>query len=70
MKSLDFFERHLDQYLGELRALTEIEAPTGDLENLGQAADLIQYLLDPLGDVESENLEDHGRLLRLDRPGT
>jgi glutamate carboxypeptidase len=70
VKSLDFFEQHLDQYLGELRALTEIEASTGDLENLGRAAELIQFLLDPLGDVESENLEDHGRLLRVDRPGT
>jgi len=70
MKSLDFFERHLDQYLGELRVLTEIETHTGDLENLGRAAELIQYLLDPLGEVESENLEDHGQLLHVDRPGT
>lgn len=70
MKSLDFFERHLDQFLRELRALTEIEAATGDLENLDRAAEFIHYLLDPLGDIESENLKDHGRLLRLDRPGT
>jgi len=70
VKSLDFFERHLDRYLGELRALTEIEAPTGDLENLDRAAAYISELLDPLGDLTSENLEDHGRLLRVDRPGT
>ena len=70
MKSLDFFNHHLDDFLGELRALTEIEAPTGDLENLDRAAAYISELLDPLGDLTSENLEDHGRLLRVDRRGT
>ncbi len=70
MKSLDFFNQHLDDYLGELRVLTEIEAPTGDLENLDRAAAYISELLDPLGDLTSENLEDHGQLVRLERPGT
>jgi glutamate carboxypeptidase len=70
MNSLDYFERHLDQYLGELQALTEIEAPTGDLENLDRAAAYISELLDPLGDLTSEDLEDTGRLLHVDRQGT
>ncbi len=70
MKSFDFFSRHLDDYLRELQGLTEIEAPTGDLENLDRAAAFIAELFEPLGDLESENLEDHGRLLRVDRPGT
>ena len=69
MKSLDFFNLHLDDFLGELRALTEIEAPTGDLENLDRASVYISELLDPLGDLTSEDLEDHGRLLRVDRRG-
>lgn len=70
MKSLDFFNHHLDDFLGELRALTEIEAPTGDPENLDRAAAYISELLDPLGDLTSDDLEGHGRILHVDRRGT
>ena len=70
MDSLSFFEHHLDDYLDELRVLTELEAASGDIENLEQVADYLTGLLDPLGSLSREQLVDHGPLLRLDRPGT
>jgi len=70
MDSLAYFERHLDDYLDELKVLTEIEAPSGDLENLDRVADFVAELLDPLGSLSREQIADYGPLLRLDRPGT
>jgi len=70
MESLAFFEHHLDDYLEELQALTEIEAPSGDLENLERVANHIAKLLDPLGRLSRVQLAGFGPLLHLDCPGT
>jgi glutamate carboxypeptidase len=69
MNSLDFFSDHLQPYLDELRALTAIETPSGDLACLQRAADFLGNQLTPLGHVERCDLQDHGPLLRLRREG-
>ena len=70
MNSLDFFTDRLPDYLEELRALTEIETPTGDLANLERAAGFLTERLAPFGRPERCDLQDHGPLLRLRREGT
>jgi glutamate carboxypeptidase len=69
VNSLDFFTDHLEDYLEELRALTAIETPTGNLENLERAAIFLTERLATLGHPERCDLQDHGPLLRLRREG-
>lgn len=69
MQSLRFFSDHLQDYLDELQELTAIETPTGDLENLERAALFLTERLVQLGHPERCDLQDHGPLLRLRRPG-
>jgi len=69
VNSLDFFSDHLEDYLDELQALTAIETPTGDIENLERAALFLTERLAALGRPERCDLQDHGPLLRLRREG-
>jgi glutamate carboxypeptidase len=69
MKSLDFFNIHLQEYLDELQALTTIETPTGNLSNLELAAELLNERFAAYGTVERVDLQDHGPLLRVRRAG-
>jgi glutamate carboxypeptidase len=69
MKSLDFFTLHLQEYLDELRELTVIETPTGNLPNLEHAAVFLSERFSPFGTIERTDLQDHGPLLRVHRPG-
>jgi glutamate carboxypeptidase len=69
MNSLDFFTDRLPDYLEELKTLTEIETPTGELANLERAAQFLAERLAPFGNHERCNLQDHGPLLRLRREG-
>jgi glutamate carboxypeptidase len=69
VKSIDFFSDHLQDYLDELQALTAIETPTGDLENIERAAVFLTERLAALGHPERCDLQDHGPLLRLRREG-
>ena len=69
MNSLDFFTHHLPNYLEELQALTAIETPSGDLDNLERAACFLTERLAPLGRPERCDLQDYGPLLRLRREG-
>jgi len=70
MKSIDFFTQHLDGYLDELMQFTAVETPTGNIRQLDRAADFLIERLSPLGNVEREDLTDHGPLLRIVREGT
>jgi glutamate carboxypeptidase len=70
MESLAFFTKHLQEYLAELRALTEIETPTRLGTGLERAADFLSQALQPFGRLEREDLPTYGPLLRLVRPGT
>jgi glutamate carboxypeptidase len=70
MKSLDFFAVHLQEYLDELQELTAIETPTGNLPNLQLAAVFLSERFAPYGTIERVDLQDHGPLLRIRRPGT
>jgi len=67
--AVDYFTRHLDDYLRQLRELVEIDTPTGDVENAGRAADLLAELLAPFGAVERVPLDGFGPLVRLQRRG-
>ena len=69
MNSLEFFSHHLQDYLDELHALTAIETPTGEVENLERAALFLTERLGSLGHPERCDLQDHGPLLRLRREG-
>lgn len=69
MNSLDFFSKHIDSYLGELREFTAIETPTGHLSQLDQAADFLMERLSSLGETERSMVPDHGPMLRIDRKG-
>jgi glutamate carboxypeptidase len=69
MKSLDFFNDHLQDYLDELQALTAIESPTRDLGNLERAALFLTERFAGLGHLERCDLPDYGPLLRLRREG-
>ena len=69
MNSVEFFTRHLPDYLEELQALAEIETPSGDLARLEQAARFLTQRLAPLGRPERCDLQDNGPLLRLRREG-
>lgn len=70
MNSLEFFANHLDDYLEELRELTAVETPTGNIRQLSRAADLLTERISSLGNVEREILPDHGPLLKIVRAGT
>jgi len=63
--AIDYFTRHLDDYLHELRELVEIETPTGDVDGAGRAADLLGRLLAPFGTAERFPLDGFGPLVRL-----
>ena len=69
VKSLDFFNDHLQDYLDELQALTAIETPTGDLVNIERAARFLTERFAPFGRVERCDLQDQGPLLRVRREG-
>lgn len=69
MTALEYFTRHLDEYLGQLRDLVELETPTGHVEGADRAAELLTGLLAPYGDVERIPLEGYGPLVRVRRPG-
>jgi glutamate carboxypeptidase len=69
MNSFDFFSKHLDGYLDELRLLTAIETPTGNLPHLDRAADFLMERVASLGDVERTAVPDHGPMLRIVREG-
>jgi glutamate carboxypeptidase len=69
MNSVEYFSDHLQDYLDELQALTAIETPTGDLENLERAALFLTERLASLGQPERCDLQDYGPLLRLRREG-
>ncbi len=70
MNSFDFFSKHLDGYLDELRLLTAIETPTGNLPQLDRAADFLMERVASLGYVERTGMPDHGPMLRIVREGT
>jgi glutamate carboxypeptidase len=70
MNSIDFFSRHLAEYLDELQLFTAVQTPTGNTRQLDFAADFLTERLSPLGRVEREVLPDHGPLLRIVREGT
>jgi len=69
MSSLAFFERHLDDYLSELRDLVEIETPTRHLEGLTRAAAFLTELLSPLAEVGVQELDGFGPVIRARRAG-
>ena len=69
MTALEYFEDHLAAYLGELKTLTAFESPTGDLESLGAAADYLEELFAPMGELHRSTTLDHGPLLHLRRAG-
>ena len=69
METTAFFTRHLQNYLDELRSLTEIETPTGNLDQLERAAIFLTECFAPFGKMERCDLQDHGPLLRLRRKG-
>lgn len=69
MTSLEYFSAHLESYLEELRDLTAIESPTGDLGRLERAADFLSERVAPVAGLERERLPDHGTLLRATREG-
>ncbi len=69
MNSLEFYSKHLDGYLDELRQFTAIETPTGNLPQLARAADFLMERVSSLGEVERAMLADHGPLLRIVRDG-
>ncbi len=69
MNAIDYFTRHLGDYLRQLRDLVEIDTPTGDVEGAGRAADLLAGLLAPFGEVDRVQLDGFGPLVRLCLPG-
>ncbi|MGD9253467.1 MAG: M20 family metallopeptidase [Holophagae bacterium] len=69
MTALDFFNHNLAVYLEELKTLTAFESPTGDLESLGAAADYLEELFTPMGELDRSTIPDHGPLLHLRRAG-
>ena len=70
MTSLEYFTERLESYLHELRSLVAIESPTGNLRQLDLVADFLEERLKPMGNVEREQLADHGPLLRFTRGGS
>ncbi len=70
MTSLEFFTRHLDDYLHDLQRLTAIQTPTGAVEQLGLAADFLSLALDGAATVRRDDLSGWGPLLHLRRAGT
>ena len=69
MNSREFYSKHLDGYLDELRQFTAIETPTGNLPQLDRAADFLMERVSSLGEFERAMLPDHGPLLRIVREG-
>lgn len=69
MTSLDYFSTRLPHFLEDLRSLTSIETPSGDLPRLDHAAAHLRMLIGESAEVESERSADHGPLLRLRRSG-
>lgn len=69
MNSLDFFSKHRDTFLEELRLFTAIETPTGNLAQLDRAADFLMERISTLGDVDRSMMLDHGPMLRIERKG-
>jgi glutamate carboxypeptidase len=67
--AIEYFTRHLDVYLGQLRDLVELETPTGDVARADLAADFLSTLLSACGPVERIPLDGFGPLLRVCRPG-
>jgi glutamate carboxypeptidase len=69
MTAIEYFEDNLAAYLHELETLTALESPTGDLERLDAAADYLETLFSPMGELERSTIPDHGPLLHLRRSG-
>ncbi len=70
MTTVDYFNRHLSAYLAELRELTSLQSPTGDIEHLEVAASFLEAIFSQLGQVERISIPDHGPLLRFTSPGS
>jgi len=70
MKALDYFTGNLNNYLRELQELTEIETPTGHLDNLGVAADYLKQHFEKHTRLRRQDLPDHGPLLHAVREGS
>jgi glutamate carboxypeptidase len=70
MTSFQYFEDRLPEYLGELRALVELETPSGDLHRIRAAADFLTAHFEPLGELHTTELDRWGPMLRFHRPGT
>ena len=70
MSTSDHFRSRLPEYLTELRELVAIETPSGDVARIAKATEWLTDRLAPFGEIDSRNLDGHGPLLRLRRPGT
>jgi glutamate carboxypeptidase len=69
MHTLDYFQRHLADYLDELRQFVEIETPTGNAEQSERAAAFLADRLSEFGELTPQHLDGFGPMLRLHRAG-
>jgi glutamate carboxypeptidase len=70
MQTLDYFKRHLSDYLANLRHFVEIETPTRNVEQAERAASFLTDQYSGLGEIATQPLDGFGPMLRIERPGT
>ena len=68
--SRDFYTYHLDEFLGDVRELVEIESPTSGLPGLEKTATFVADAIRPYAALEVTTLDGWGPLIRAERAGT